>query len=425
MNTEELKHIKQKALHWANQYDVCVLLDNNESLNAYGLNHIEFAMAVGVKTSCIGKHENNFEALKKFRTEHANQYSFGYFTYDLKNEVEALQSNHFDGLEFPSLFFFVPEHLLLIDKNHQIIFESITYNSFAEWLNAAGNINPTSESIAQKTNLQARVNKADYLANVEKIKQHIIEGDVYELNYCMEFFDNKAVINPTTVYTQLLEKSPVPFACYVKHGQQYLLCASPERFITKQDNVLYSQPIKGTIKRDLNNAANDLQLKNDLLNSEKERAENLMIVDLVRNDLARVSKTGSVQVNEIFGIYSFKQVHQMISTVSSRIKDDVPVTDAIKHAFPMGSMTGAPKVMAMELIEQYEQTKRGLYSGAVGYFAPNGNFDFNVVIRSIQYNANNQYLNIMVGGAITYDSIAEQEYEECLLKAQATMQVLQ
>lgn len=424
MNTGELQHIKQKALHWANQFDVCVLLDNNESLNAYGLNHIEFAMAVGVKNSCIGKPENNFEALQKFRTEHANQYSFGYFTYDLKNETEALRSNHFDGLQFPSLFFFVPEHLLLIDKNHEVIFESTQYNSFSEWLNDA-DVNAATETIIQKTSLQARVNKADYLANVEKIKQHIIEGDVYELNYCLEFFDDKAVIDPTTVYTQLLQKSPVPFACYVKYQQQYLLCASPERFINKHGNTLYSQPIKGTIKRDLSNAANDLQLKNNLLYSEKERAENLMIVDLVRNDLARVSETGSVQVNEIFGIYSFRQVHQMISTVSSKIRNDVPVTDAIKHAFPMGSMTGAPKVMAMELIEQYEQTKRGLYSGAVGYFTPDGNFDFNVVIRSIQYNAGKQYLNIMVGGAITYDSIAEQEYEECLLKAQATMQVLQ
>jgi para-aminobenzoate synthetase component 1 len=151
----------------------------------------------------------------------------------------------------------------------------------------------------------------------------------------------------------------------------------------------------------------------------------LMIVDLVRNDLAHSSKTGSVKVNELFGIYSFQQVHQMISTVSSTIRDEVNPIDAIKNAFPMGSMTGAPKVMAMELIEQYEQTKRGLYSGAVGYFTPEGNFDFNVVIRSIQYNKANNYLNIMVGGAITFDSIAEQEYEECLLKAQATMQSLQ
>lgn len=425
MTPTELSHIKQKAIHWANQMEVCVLLDNNQCANAYGLNHIEFAMAAGVKAFCIGEHKDNFSALTEFKAKYAKQYSFGFFTYDLKNEIEDLQSKHFDGLAFPSLYFFIPEHLLLIDKDYNIHFESTTFSTFTEWLSNANNTPLLQNNTLQKAHLQARVNQKDYLNNVEKIKQHIIAGDVYELNYCMEFFDDNATIDPIEVYGKLLDKSPVPFAAYVKYKQQYLLCASPERFINKNQNYLYSQPIKGTIKRDLSNKANDVILKNSLLNSEKERAENLMIVDLVRNDLARVSKTGSVQVKELFGIYSFQQVHQMISTISSEIKDDTAPIDAIKHAFPMGSMTGAPKVIAMELIEQYELSKRGLYSGAVGYFTPEGNFDFNVVIRSIQYNANKHYLNIMVGGAITYDSIAAQEYEECLLKAQATMQVLQ
>ena len=273
--------------------------------------------------------------------------------------------------------------------------------------------------------LKQRISKENYLANIEKIKNHILEGDVYELNYCMEFFDDKANINPTEIYQKLKAKSPVPFGAYLKYFDQYLICASPERFICKKNNQLISQPIKGTVKRNLLDEEKDNELKASLLNSEKERAENLMIVDLVRNDLAHSSKTGSVKVDELFGIYSFQQVHQMISTVSSTINENINPIDAIKNAFPMGSMTGAPKVMAMELIEQYEQTKRGLYSGAVGYFTPEGNFDFNVVIRSIQYNKANHYLNIMVGGAITFDSIAEQEYEECLLKAQATMQSLQ
>jgi para-aminobenzoate synthetase component 1 len=221
----------------------------------------------------------------------------------------------------------------------------------------------------------------------------------------------------------LLQKSPTPFASYFKYDHQYLLCASPERFIKKSGDKLFSQPIKGTIKRGVDEAE-DAQLKNELLHSEKELAENLMIVDLVRNDLARSSKTGSVNVDELFGIYSFKQVHQMISTVSSIIKNDTHIIDAIKHAFPMGSMTGAPKIMAMELIEKYETTKRGLYSGAIGYIAPNGDFDFNVVIRSLQYNAATKYLSYEVGSAITFDSIAEQEHDECLLKAKAIMDVL-
>jgi para-aminobenzoate synthetase component 1 len=220
-----------------------------------------------------------------------------------------------------------------------------------------------------------------------------------------------------------MEVSPVPFGAFFKWGDKYLICASPERFLCGMNGKIYSQPIKGTTPRKANVADDELQ-KLHLLNSEKEKAENLMIVDLVRNDLARTALTGTVKVEELFGIYSFKQVHQMISTVSSNPKKDVPITEVIKCAFPMGSMTGAPKIMAMELIEQYEETCRGLYSGSVGYFAPDGTFDLNVVIRSIQYNATNQYLNFEVGGAITFDSVPEEEYNECLLKAKAMMQVL-
>ncbi len=425
MNTTELQNIKQKAVNWADQLEVCLLLDNNESINAFGVHDAEFIMAAGIKHSITGNNQNDFEKLKAFKETHANDYIFGYLTYDLKNQIEKLQSNHTDGFQFPSLYFFVPEHLLIIDKNHQIIFKSSQFNSFEEWLQTSDNRKNIETSNQKICTLKQRISKENYLANIEKIKNHILEGDVYELNYCMEFFDDNANINPTEIYQKLKAKSPVPFGAYLKYFDQYLICASPERFICKKDNQLISQPIKGTVKRNLLDEEKDNQLKASLLNSEKERAENLMIVDLVRNDLAYSSKTGSVKVDELFGIYSFQQVHQMISTVSSTIKEDVNPIDAIKNAFPMGSMTGAPKVMAMELIEHYEQTKRGLYSGAVGYFTPEGDFDFNVVIRSIQYNKANHYLNIMVGGAITFDSIAEQEYEECLLKAQATMQSLQ
>jgi para-aminobenzoate synthetase component 1 len=225
------------------------------------------------------------------------------------------------------------------------------------------------------------------------------------------------------VYADLLKKSPVPFGAFVKSNGCYLMCASPERFLKKTGNRMLSQPIKGTSKRGVNEAE-DIALKQALLNSEKERAENLMIVDLVRNDLARSAKTGTVKVEELFGIYSFEQVHQMISTVSATLADGIHWVDALKYAFPMGSMTGAPKISAMHLIEQYERTARGLYSGAVGYITPEGDFDFNVVIRSLQYNSINQFLNFEVGGAITYDSIPEKEYEECLIKAGAILDTL-
>jgi para-aminobenzoate synthetase component 1 len=274
-----------------------------------------------------------------------------------------------------------------------------------------------------KIELKQRVSREEYIEKVKKIQEHIVAGDVYELNYCVEFYAEQVTLHPLQAYLELTRLSPTPFAGFLKLNQQYLLCASPERFLKRSADKLYSQPIKGTARRS-SNPAEDEQIKADLLACEKERAENLMIVDLVRNDLARSSETGSVQVDELFGIYSFKQVHQMISTVSSTIRKEVHPIDAIAHAFPMGSMTGAPKVMAMQLIEQYEQTKRGLYSGALGYLAPNGDFDLNVVIRSIQYNAATGYVNFMVGSAITYDAVPEKEYEECLLKAKAMMQAL-
>jgi para-aminobenzoate synthetase component 1 len=422
--TTEIHNFKKKAIQWANQQEVCLVLDNNESINAFGLHHIKFAMACGVKSSITGNNQNDFEKIKQFKLQNQNEYVFGYFTYDLKNQLENLQSNNFDGIQFPSMYFFVPEHLLIIDNNDKITFISSSFNSYENWLEKILNQDIINSSKNQQIALKPRVSENDYLKNVEKLKQHIIEGDVYEINYCIEFFNKDVVLNPLETYLKLQKKSPVPFGSYLKLFDKYLICASPERFLCKENNKLYSQPIKGTIKRNLDDSNADEILKQTLKNSEKEQAENLMIVDLVRNDLAQSAKTGSIKVEELFSIYSFQQVHQMISTVSCQLKENANEIEAIKKAFPMGSMTGAPKIMAMELIEKYEETKRGLYSGSIGYFKPNGDFDFNVVIRSVQYNESSKYLNTMVGGAITFDSVAKEEYNECLLKAKAIFEVL-
>nr|MBA3971024.1 anthranilate synthase component I family protein [Bacteroidota bacterium] len=240
---------------------------------------------------------------------------------------------------------------------------------------------------------------------------------------CQEFFAENVVIDTSSVYKKLNTISSAPFSAYCKFGSHYVLCASPERFLQKCGNTLISQPIKGTIKR-AENPKEDEKLKIELRSNKKEQSENVMIVDLVRNDLSRIAQKGSVKVNELFGIYSFKQVHQMISTVSCELKEGLTFTDILKTTFPMGSMTGAPKVSAMKLIEQYETTKRGLYSGAIGYIRPNGDFDFNVVIRSILYNADKKALSFMAGSAITDKADAFQEYDECLLKAKAMFEVL-
>jgi para-aminobenzoate synthetase component 1 len=271
--------------------------------------------------------------------------------------------------------------------------------------------------------IQSKIKKTEYINSVNRLKQHIHKGDIYEVNFCQEFYAKNAFINTVEIFEKLNQISEAPFSAYCKFDTHYALCASPERFLQKRANKLISQPIKGTIKRSTNKTE-DEQLKHELQNSNKERSENVMIVDLVRNDFSRIAKTGSVKVEELFGIYSFKQLHQMISTLSCELKENIHFTDIIKSTFPMGSMTGAPKVSAMKLIEEYESTKRGLYSGAIGYINPEGNFDFNVVIRSILYNSENNYLSFMVGSAITDKAIAEEEYEECLLKAKAMFEVL-
>jgi para-aminobenzoate synthetase component 1 len=280
--------------------------------------------------------------------------------------------------------------------------------------------------VAQQSipSIQPRISKKDYLYTINQLRQHILRGDCYEINFCQEFFATDAGIDPIAVYGKLSEISPNPFSCYYKLNDKYLLCASPERYIKKTGSKILSQPIKGTNKRS-STLFEDEQLKQDLISSEKDKSENVMIVDLVRNDLSKICQEGSVQVEELFGIYPFPQVYQMVSTISGQLQDGIDFTDVLTATFPMGSMTGAPKKRVMELIEQYEQTKRGIYSGCVGYISPEKDYDFNVVIRSIMYNYSNKYLSYQVGGGITFYSDAEKEYEECLLKAEAMKKVLQ
>ena len=253
---------------------------------------------------------------------------------------------------------------------------------------------------------------------------HIQRGDIYEVNYCIEFGVKNIEIDPLLLYQSLNQVTEAPFSVFYRSKGKYLLSGSPERYLKKEGNKLISQPIKGTIKRGVDKKE-DETLKKQLLNDPKERAENVMIVDLVRNDLSRVASKGSVKVEELFGVYSFKTVHHLVSTISCSIDESVHPIDAIKATFPMGSMTGAPKISAMELIEKHEDFKRGLYSGAFGCFLPDGDFDFNVIIRSIMYNKKLKTLSFPVGGAITAGANGTQEYSECLLKAEGMKKAIQ
>ena len=415
MSREEINAFKKKALQWANTYKVCCCLDSNHYSDPY--TQYDCLIAVGAMDEINAKAGHSFSALRTFYEKHGN-WIFGLFGYELKNEIEQLSSSHPDKLDFPDLFFFVPNYLIALkgEKIEVLIGDPSIVVSIS---NLELNVQPLNSEL----NIEGRFSKESYISTVKKLQDHIKRGDIYEINFCQEFFAENAIIDPLSIYEALNRLSPTPFAGFFKINQQYILSASPERFLCKRGNRLISQPIKGTAKRS-DNPFEDEKIKIDLKSSIKEQAENVMIVDLVRNDLTKSAIKGTVEVDELFGIYSFPQVHQMISTISCELSPETHFMDAIKNAFPIGSMTGAPKIKAMQLIDQYEQSKRGTFSGSFGCISPEGDFDFNVIIRSILYNAEQKYLSFQVGGAITFASKPEEEYEECLLKASAILQVL-
>jgi para-aminobenzoate synthetase component 1 len=272
--------------------------------------------------------------------------------------------------------------------------------------------------------IRLRTSRDSYFEEVHKMLAHIERGDIYEANFCQEFFSEDITIDPIHTYHHLNEISKPPFATFLKFDNKYAMSASPERYLMKKGNEVISQPIKGTAGR-FKDEKLDKEMISKLRNDPKERSENIMITDLVRNDLSRFAEKGSVQVEELCAVYTFEQVHQLISTVRCVVSEDAKPAMLLKETFPMGSMTGAPKISAMKIIEKLEDAKRGLYSGAIGYFSPNNDFDFNVVIRSILYNAERKYVSYSVGGAITAKSVPENEYEECLLKAKAMREALE
>lgn len=419
-NIADTDDFRKKLSAFADTFTVFALPDSCHN-TVYGATTFDYALAAGVRHILVAQAGNAFEQLKQFRATYPD-YCFGFLGYDLKNETEKLFSQNYDGMDWPDLVFFVPEIYLEVkdqtctiylledsDLQHDALFKAITNFKFTT---LPSDVTPLIERIPGER----------YLQKVRDIRHHIAEGDIYELNFCQEFYCS-GTIDAVAIFNKLCVLSAAPFSVLFKWNNRYLISASPERFLKKSGNIVVSQPIKGTHKRSADKVL-DEEYKNKLFHSIKDRAENVMIVDLVRNDLAKYAKTGSIKVVELFGIYSFQQVHQMVSTINAELNDDTNSIDVIKAAFPMGSMTGAPKMMAMQLIEQYEATKRGLFSGAFGYFTPNGDFDFNVIIRSIQYHAITSYISVQTGGAIVYDSIAEDELAECYVKLDALRKVL-
>ena len=425
VKTYEVSNVRDfsdQLFAWSQQYETVMWLDSNEYEQNYS--SFEKALAIQEFTAIKTDYFNAFEKLKEYQLV-TKDYIFGYISYDVKNDTERISSQNFDGLQFPDLYFFQPKKLIFINGNTiefkylRMIDDEI--ESDFEAITNQGSLPKSKDNSEVKIKL--RIHKDEYHGKVTKALEHIHRGDMYEANFCQEFYAEDCEIEPYHVFKDLNKISEPPFAVFFKNEDRYLLSASPERYLRKEGLKIISQPIKGTAKR-LLSPIDDQKIAHDLIRDEKERAENIMIVDLVRNDLSKSSKKGSVRVEELCKVYTFKQVHQLISTVVSEVKDEVHPVDVIKDTFPMGSMTGAPKLSAMQIMEELEETKRGLYSGTVGYFTPEGDFDFNVVIRSILYNALKRYVSLSVGSAITAKSNPEKEYEECLLKAKAMKYVL-
>ena len=407
-------------LNWANRFNIFCFLDNHGY--SPGSAAFDCILAAGCNRAISLQKGNAFASLKDFY-EKKPGWLFGHLGYGLKNEVESLSSRQDELIDFGLGFFFEPEVVIRLQNNELTI--TSTFKD-AEIIYTEIEGQPETIAAATPTNVivEASISKEKYIAAINALQQHIIKGDCYEINYCQKFSAQNAVIDPLYTYSRLVNLSPNPFAALYKLEDKYCICASPERYLKKSGHQIISQPIKGTIKRNNENAQEDDANKKQLFSSIKERSENVMVVDLVRNDLSKICKEGTVEVEELFGIYSFPHLYQMISTIKGELADDLHWTDAIKATFPMGSMTGAPKKRVMELIDEYETTARGLFSGAIGYVTPNGDFDFNVVIRSIFYDAANKTLSFSAGGGITFNSNAEEEYEESMLKAEAIVKVL-
>ncbi|WP_242132427.1 aminodeoxychorismate synthase component I [Aestuariivivens marinum] len=421
-NIEHPERFKNQLLKWAQQFDDIVWLDSNSYAQEYA--NFDAVLAVDAFTSIKTDYLEAFEKLKVYKT-HTSDWIFGYLTYDLKNTVEHLSSSNFDGLHFPDLYFFQPKKLFLI-KGNTVELQYLKYieADIVQDLNEIKQINTTAKHKKNDIKIKLRIHRDEYFEKVNEILSHIHRGDIYEANFCQEFYAENTAIHPLETYERLNSISKPPFASFVKISDKYVLSASPERYMQKRGLQVISQPIKGTSKRS-SNSHEDALFKTALANDTKERSENIMIVDLVRNDLSKTAIKGSVKVEELCKVYTFNQVHQMISTITAKVDPNTSPVDIIKSTFPMGSMTGAPKISAMQIIEALEETKRGVYSGAIGYLTPKGDFDFSVVIRSILYNASKKYVSYSVGGAITAKSMPLKEYEECLVKAKALRTVLE
>lgn len=414
-NVKNHPDIKAQLLDWAGDSSPIAWYDSND----YPHQNNDFDAILALETF----EENPWHTSEKeLQTVLGTDWLFGFFSYEYNATWEQVTPTNPAFLSVPKLQFFKPKKIWLLkgdlltalyleSDNPAVDFERIT------------NSTTRTEASLTAIDLSPRISKDIYLQHASALKDHIMRGDIYEVNYCMEWYADEVDVSPMALFNALNNIGKTPFSAFLSFDNTYLMSASPERFLQRRGDTLISQPIKGTAARH-EDAVMDKSVAEALKLDTKERSENVMITDLVRNDLSRIAQKGSVAVSEQCAVYPFAQVHQMISTVKAQCDPDFTSLDVINACFPMGSMTGAPKQRAMELINQYEHGQRGLYSGAVGYFAPNGDFDFNVVIRSLVYDAASKYLSTHVGSALTAAADPSKEYDECQLKVKAIKRVL-
>jgi para-aminobenzoate synthetase component 1 len=372
--------------------------------------------------------------LEKYHVNNISQIPFtggaaGYLSYDLCHHIENLPVTVKDDVNIPDLFLGFYDGIIAIDHledKKYLIAHGIKKDADKIIKNLEFKINKkqkeTKEEIIKKQEVlfKSNMDKKYYQDSINRIKDYISSGDIYQINFTQRF-ECQLNKTPYTLYERLRKKNPAPFAAYMNFGEGEIVCSSPERFIQVKDGIIETRPIKGTIARG-ETPQEDMINKEILKNSEKDRSELLMIVDLERNDIGKISEAGSVEVPELFSIEEYATVFQQVATVRGKIKQNVTTVDILKATFPGGSITGAPKIRAMEIIDELEQTARNIYTGSIGYIGFDGSIDLNIVIRTVLCKDEKAYFQ--VGGGIVWDSTSESEYKESILKGKALKEAL-
>lgn len=407
---------KAQALSWASKFDQYTFLDSNDYVHGFGLEQFDWMLGVSKNENCDAFNHNPQDILSSKQDE----LFFFHFNYDLKNVLEpCLNSNNPSVIDVNQVYIQNPE-VILYSKDNQIYYINVLGQFSQE--DRFDLLNGKLSKKEYHINIRANWAKKDYSKAFNQCMEYLEQGHIYEMNLCQEYSIEKFNVEPEQFFIDLNNQAKSPFASCMKVNNYYIFSASPERFIYNKDKHLVSQPIKGTRPRKWTKEEDNAQ-KKALLNSIKETSENKMIVDLVRNDLSLFAKKGSVRVDELCKIYSFPNVHQMISSVSCELENHSKIWNAILGAFPMGSMTGVPKMRCMEIIDELESFSRGSYSGTIGFSMP-GFIDSNVLIRSVFYNKSEDIARCVIGGAITIRSNMDEEFEECQVKINGIVKVL-